>query len=139
MARRARTIGAEYRLVFTPITDPHSHSPAMRVSLETAQAFAAFRYGLSVLETQKGTHIQYTVRGLSAPDLRLPGAGPAGFVREYDSLWGTCTFEVLGLDGTASSCTVRLTPGRAELISHAETGHLVVEIVNAGNSSQERP
>ena len=127
MARRARSIGAEYRLIVTPTTNSHTHSPTMHVALETAQAFAAFRYGLAVTEERRGSRIEYTVRGLAAPDLSLPGAGHAGFVREYDDLWGACEFRIRGLDGTVSSCAVRLTPGRAELITDSDTPHLVVE------------
>jgi len=139
MARRARTVGADYRLVFTPTTNPHSQTPLMRVALETAQAFATFRYGLTVDEQREGGQIQYTVRGLAAPDLSLPGAGRAGFVHEYSDLWGMCTVHVRGLDGTVSSCTVRLTPGRAELITKPDTAHLVVETRNAGELPQESP
>jgi hypothetical protein len=139
MARRSRTDGADYRLVFTPTKNPQSQTPSMRVSLETAQAFAAFRYGLSVLEHREGTHIHYTVRGLEAPDLSLPGSGHAGFIREYDDLWGTCTFQVKGLDGTLSSCSVRLIPGRAELITKPDSAHLVVETLDTGELPPEHP
>lgn len=127
MARRPRSISADYRLIFTPTTNPRTHSPSMQIALETAQAFAAFRYGLSVAETRDGSHIQYTVRGLEAPGLSLAGAGHAGFIHEYDDLWGTCEFRVRGLDGTVSSCTVRLTPGRAEVVTASDTPHLAVE------------
>ena len=137
MARRARTVGAEYRLVFSPTTNPHSHTPSIRVALETAQAFAAFRYGLSVHEQREGTRVQYEIRGLAAPDLSLPGAGHAGFVRSYDDLWGNCEFRVHGLDGTVSSCVVRLTPGRAEIVTKPNTGQLVVETVEPGTLPQE--
>ena len=137
MARRPRSIGAEYRLSFTPTTNSRTNSPSMLVALETAQSFAAFRYGLSVTETREGSHILYTVRGLAAPDLSLAGAGPAGFIREYDDLWGTCEFRVHGLDGTISSCAVRLTPGRAELITASDTPHLVVETADPATRGEE--
>jgi len=139
MARRTRTIGADYRLVFTPTTNPLSQTPLMRVALETAQAFATFRYGLTVDEQRDGNQIRYTIRGLAAPDLNLAGAGRAEFVHEYSDLWGMCTVHVQGLDGTVSSCTVRLTPGRAELITKPDSIHLVVETRSTGELPQESP
>jgi len=112
-----KTRGPEYRLLIAPHTNDRTDRPATLVVLETAQSFAAFRYDLSVDEELKEKSLTYRVRGLRAPSLSLPQAGHASYTREYEGLRGTYAVSVIGLDGTESRCTVRISPKRVDLVS----------------------
>jgi hypothetical protein len=73
------------------------------VALSTVKAFTSFRYGLTVEDSLDGNRLRLKVLGLEAPDLNLPGSGPAEFTREYEHLTGECTVDVIGIDGKTTS------------------------------------
>jgi hypothetical protein len=129
MAKRTRARQPDYRLLMTPHTNDRTYRPTTLVVLETAQSFAAFRYELSVEEKIEGKSLTYRIVGLQAPSLNLPAAGHATYVREYDGLKGIYTVSVIGLDGAATQCTVRIAPEKVEVVN-PPTGHALTVITN---------
>jgi hypothetical protein len=117
MPKRTKARLPEYRLLITPHTNDRTDRPVTLVVLETAQSFAAFRYELSVEEKLEGKNLTYRILGLRTPSLNLPAAGHAAFVREYVGLKGTYSLCVIGLDGAASQCTVRIAPEKVEIVN----------------------
>jgi hypothetical protein len=121
-----KTRAPDYRLLIAPHTNERTDSPTTLIVLETAQSFAAFRYELSVDEERTETSLTLRVRGLRTPSLSIPEPGHASYAREYDGLRGTLAVSVIGLDGTASRFTVRIAPGRVELVTPPAGGALTV-------------
>ncbi len=116
MAKHTRVRQTDYRLLMTPHINDRTYRQTTLVVLETAQSFASFRYELSVEETLEGKALTYRILGLRAPSLTLPAAGHAGFTREYENLKGTYTVSVIGLDGTPAQCSVKIAPGKVEIV-----------------------
>ena len=116
MAKRPRPRASEYRLTVLPHVNDRTFAPTTLVTLETAQAFAAFRYDLTVEEKRTDNTVTFRVLGLNTPSLSLPSSGPARFVREYDDLRGTIQFTVVGLDGNKSTCTLRIGPKKIDVV-----------------------
>jgi hypothetical protein len=106
---------AEYRLLIIPQTDERTEKPTTLFVLETAQAFAAFRYELSVREKIEGRSITFTILGLKTPGLSLPSSGRARFTRELGELKGSYDITVVGLDGRATSFPITVGKGRVEI------------------------
>jgi hypothetical protein len=116
MGKRTRAQRPEYRLLIAPHINERTYLPTTLVVLETAQAFAAFRYELSVEEKIEGKTLSYRILGLRAPSLALPASGRAAFRKEYRDLKGTYTVSVIGLNGAATECTVRISPKKVALV-----------------------
>jgi hypothetical protein len=106
----------EYRLLVAPHYDQRKQRNITRVVLETVKAFASFRYDLTVEEKVSSTTIAYKILGLSAPQLSLPAAGPARFVRDYDNLNGVYDLSVQGLDGKTSTVGIRIRPNDVKVV-----------------------
>jgi hypothetical protein len=117
MGKRTGARQTDYRLLMTPHTNDRTSRPNTLVVLETTQSFAAFRYELSVEEKLDGKSLSFRILGLKAPSLSLPAAGHAAFAREYENLKGIYTVSVTGLDGTTSRCTVRISPGKVDVVT----------------------
>ncbi len=101
MTRRKHTpTGPEYHLFVTAVYKDTEQEYRTLVVLQTARQFASFRYELSVEEKLADHAISYRVTGLRAPQLSLPGSGPASFRREYRNLRGKYRITVEGLDRT---------------------------------------
>jgi hypothetical protein len=108
----------EYRLSITPQFNLREQKYKTLVLLETTTFFSSFRYELLVKETmdRNSNTITYAIHGLKTPQLSLPAAGHAQFVREYEDLHGTYTIVVRGLDGTANSFSVRISPKKVWIL-----------------------
>ncbi len=116
MAKHTKVQRSDYRLLIAPHINDRTYRRTTLVVLETVQSFASFRYELSVEESLAGKSLSYRVLGLRAPSLTLPGAGRAGYSREYEELRGTYTVSVIGLDGVPAQCTVKIAPGKVEVV-----------------------
>ena len=109
----------EYRLLITPHLNERRQEPTTLVVLETTKSFATFRYELSVEERVAGKSLSFKILGLKAPQLSLPSAGHAEFVKEYDGLNGTYEISIEGLDGTVTSFTLRISPTHVHVLKSA--------------------
>jgi hypothetical protein len=125
----------EYRLRIERTTSPSTRRPVTRVALSTVKAFSNFRYGLTVEDNLDGNHLRLRVLGLDAPDLSLPGSGPAEFVREYEHLTGECTVDVTGIDGKTSSVTCSISREGVSLLAPV-SGAVAVDL--PGSSTKKR-
>jgi hypothetical protein len=116
MAKHTRVHRTDYRLLIAPHINDRTYRRTTLVVLETVQAFASFRYELSVEESLAGKSLTYRILGLRAPSLTLPAAGRATYSREYEDLRGTYTVSVIGLDGEPAQCTVKIAPGKVDIV-----------------------
>ena len=128
---------AEYRILVAPHFNERQQQYTTLVVLETAKSFASFRYELSVQERLEERTIRYRILGLKAPNLSLPAAGHAQFLREYADLKGTYEIVIPGLDGNATSFAVRIAPREVHLL-HAPKGP-AVEVVTDERLWPDKP
>lgn len=116
MTKRAKNEAPEYRILITPHFNERGQKFTTLFKLETVKSFSTFRYDLTVEEHVEKKTIRFKVLGLKTPQLSLPAAGHAQFVREYENLKGTYEIVVEGIDGRVSSFSVRITPQQVKLL-----------------------
>jgi hypothetical protein len=113
--KQQRPDGPEYRLIITPMFRTREREYRVAVLLETAREFASFRYELTVREEKTDGAIHYRITGLSAPQVSLPGSGPAVFRREYRSLQGPLRISIEGLDHATNVFDLDVSSGHVRL------------------------
>ena len=128
MPAAKNTTPPEYRLLVSRQLNERLQAPTLRIILETGQLFASFRYELSVEEHRERNKLRFRILGLRAPQISLPGAGHARFMKEYDDLTGRCTITVVGLDGTETTCAVHVDPNTIRVASRPSTPHVTLLI-----------
>jgi hypothetical protein len=122
MAKRKKAHAPDFRLLVAPHVNERTYRPTTLFVLETAQAFAAFRYELTVHEKFEGKAISLRVLGLKTPSLSLPSSGRAQFIREYENLHGTYAVTVIGLDGAPVNCSVKISEKKIAVVK-PPSGH----------------
>jgi hypothetical protein len=128
MAKAKKPQEIEYRLIIAPQYNERKQVPTTLVTIETAKAFASFRYELSVKETEKGKRLHYKILGLKAPQLDLPSSGPARFVREYEAFKGKYELVIESLDGTENAFEISATQKSVTLIKSPKTPFIEVVV-----------
>jgi hypothetical protein len=142
--RREENARSEFRLRVAPAVNERTGRPTTLVVLQTTKSFSTFRYTLAVDDRPGNGVLRLKVLGLRTPSLDLPAAGPAEFRKEYERLSGDITIVVEGLDGSQSSISAHITPGRVTLTSPVSGRALEVDIPSAnrtqtGTSHDPRP
>jgi hypothetical protein len=126
MAKRKKARAPDFRLLVTPHINERTYHPTTMFVLETAQAFAAFRYELTVKEKFEGKSVSLHVLGLKAPSLSLPSPGHAQYIREYENMHGTYAVTVVGLDGTPVNCSVRISEKKVSIVKPPSSHSLIL-------------
>lgn len=116
MQRARKKDSRDYRLLVTHHFNERLQRPVLLVLLETVQAFAAFKYQLSVKEERRDHAIRFKVLGLKPPQLDMPAPGHAQYTREYEDLAGTWQLEVEGLDGAVNAFSIRIGHDRVKVL-----------------------
>jgi hypothetical protein len=98
------------------------------VLLQTTREFASFRYELNVREETKDRAIHYRVTGLKAPQLSLPGSGPAYFRKEYCAMQGPLRISIEGLDHTTNAFDFEVSGQELRLIHSPANAFVTVTI-----------
>lgn len=142
--RKGKKALPEFRLLVAPAVNERTGRPTTLVVLQTTKSFSTFRYTLAVDDRRGNGALLLKVLGLRTPSLDLPATGPAEFRKEYEGLSGDITIVVEGLDGSQSSITTHITPGRVTLTAPVSGRALEVDIPSAiptqtGTSHDPRP
>jgi hypothetical protein len=117
MPKKRKSGGFTFRLLVAPHFNERQQKYTTRIALQTTQAFANYRYDLSVAEDRSPGTLKFAVRGLRTPQVGLPGPGTARFEREYDDLRGTVAIAVEGLNKISTTCTVRIQPRAVKMVT----------------------
>ncbi len=88
----------EYRLLITLKYNEREKKTVVLVALRTVNEFTNFLYEIIVQDTLNNDVLHLRINGLRAPQVSLPGMGPAKFQKEYEGLNGTFTVIVTKLD-----------------------------------------
>jgi hypothetical protein len=107
--------------------------------LQTTKSFSTFRYTLAVDDRPGNGVLRLKVLGLRTPSLDLPATGPAEFRKEYEGLSGDFTIVVEGLDGSQTSISTHITPGRVTLTAPVSGRALEVDIPSANRTQRAHP
>ena len=81
-------IPIEYRLLIIPKRNEIEKINVTLVALRTIVEFANFRYDIIVEPGFVNRTLRFTIRGIRAPQVSLPGLGPATFKKEFNDLRG---------------------------------------------------
>ncbi len=88
----------EYRVLVMPRYKEREKETVTVIALRTVHEFTNFRYEIVVDPKLVERTIRLNIHGLRAPQVTLPGSGPAIFETEYSNLHGTYQIVVSKLD-----------------------------------------
>ena len=137
--RKGKHALPEFRLLVTAAVNERTGRPTTLVVLQTTKSFSTFRYTLAVDDRLENAALHLRVLGLRTPSLDLPATGPAEFRKEFDGLSGDMKIVVEGLDGTLSSISTHITPGRVTLTAPVSGRGLEVDIPSANRTQTGTP
>src|ERR1041384_1201212 len=118
---------AEYRLLIQQRRKEREGATVTRVALRTVNEFTNFRYEIVVEPLVEGKTIRLSIRGLRAPQVTIPGTGPAVFETELEGLRGRYSVVASKLAGKKTIFTIQFSADSVTLKSPAEGGF--VELV----------
>ncbi len=88
----------EYRVLVMPRYKEREKETVTVIALRTVNEFTNFRYEIVVDPKLIDHTIRLNIHGLRAPQVTLPGSGPAIYETEYPNLHGTYRIVVSKLD-----------------------------------------
>ena len=99
----------EYRLLITPQFKENEKKYVTSFALRTTNEFSNFRYDIIVESELNDRTIRLNIRGLRAPQLSIPGSGPAIYRTEFSDLNGEYKIIVIKPGKQENSYTVSIT------------------------------
>jgi len=99
----------EYRLLVTPVYKEREKQIVTLFGLRTINEFSNFHYEIIVEPAIADKTIRLDIRGLRAPQVTIPGSGPAVFRQEFPDLHGTYSLVVRKLDKQENFFTINIT------------------------------
>ncbi len=105
----------EYRVLITPKYKEHEKTIVTRVALRTVNEFSNFRYEIVVVPELQDRSLRLNIHGLRAPQVSLPGAGPAVYETEYADLRGPYEIVISKLDREENSFGVTISDRQVTL------------------------
>lgn len=102
----------EYVLLMTPRYNEQQKRTVTYVALRTTKEFSNFRYEIVVESRLERRTLRFDIRGLRAPELTLPGFGPAIFEAEYTDLSGSYEVIVTKLRKDVNVFQVHVSPNK---------------------------
>ena len=117
----------EYRLLVIPVYKEREKQIVTLFGLRTINEFSNFHYEIIVEPAIEEKTIRLDIRGLRAPQVTIPGSGPAVYRREFPDLHGTYALIVRKLDKQENSFTISITTERVTLKESEE--HRFIDVV----------
>ncbi len=102
----------EYRLLITPRHKQREKEVVTLVALRTVNEFKNFLYELGVEPTLDDRTLHLKIHGLRAPQVTIPGSGPAKFIKEFKDLHGKYSVVVSKPNGEENSFEVNISTDR---------------------------
>ena len=119
----------EYRVLITPRFKERETEPVTMIALRTVNEFTNFRYEIVVLPEISDHTIKLNIHGLRAPQVSLPGSGPAIFETEYNNLDGIYDVVVSKPDHEENNFSVSIS--KDHIIVEKSPRNKFVEIVTS--------
>ena len=119
----------EYRLLVTPVYKEREKQIVTLFGLRTINEFSNFHYEIIVEPDITDKTIRLDIRGLRAPQVTIPGSGPAVFRQEFPDLHGTYNLIVRKLDKQENSFTISITNERIT-VKDSPADHFIDVVTN---------
>ncbi|HYQ86840.1 MAG TPA: hypothetical protein VES59_06315 [Bacteroidota bacterium] len=97
----------EYRLLISHRFKERVGKTVTLLALRTVNEFTSFRYEIVAALEVSGQTIRLKIHGLRAPQVTIPGTGPAQFEAEHEQLRGLYTVAISKLDREENVFSVR--------------------------------
>lgn len=98
----------EYRLLVTLRYNEREDHYVTLIGLRTTNEFSNFRYEMIVEPKVSGKTLRLDIHGLRAPQVTIPGSGPAVFRTEFPELLGRYNIIVAKLDKEENAFTLNI-------------------------------
>ena len=99
----------EYRLLVAPYFDERANKHGTLVALRTVDEFSNFTYEIIVETSLSGKSLRLHIQGLRAPQVSIPGSGPAVFRTILPVLDGTYSVVVRKLGKDENTFVIQCT------------------------------
>lgn len=113
--KRKKPAEPEYRLNIFRETDERTKAKRVIFLLRTVKEFTSFKYEILLEASLHGQAVTLKILGLHAPELLMPGTGPALARKEFDNLRGTYDLTVTKLDGQSNQFRLTFSSKRIEI------------------------
>jgi len=95
--------GPDYTLNVFHSTHDETQEPAISFVVQTTKIFVSFQYDILVDASVTDRTITLSIKGLHAPELLMPGSGPAYGAVQLTDLKGHYTLSVIKQDKTVNA------------------------------------
>ena len=95
--------GPDYTLNVFHDTAEQSKDPCVSFVVQTTKIFVSFRYDILMEADVSDRTVTLTIKGLHAPELLMPGSGPAYGAAQLQDLFGHYTLNVVKQDKTVNT------------------------------------
>ncbi len=121
----------EYRLLIVPVWHEREREHTTLIAMRTINEFSTFRYEIVVQPELKDHTLRLSIHGLRAPQVSLPGSGPAVFRTEFKNLDGRYEIVISKLDRQVNVFTVMISKDTVSVEKSPK--EKFIEIVTAQN------
>ena len=105
----------EYRLLVMPTYKEREKRVVTLFGLRTINEFSSFHYEIIVETDVSGKTIRLDIHGLRAPQVTIPGSGPAVFRQEFPGLHGAYSLVVKKLDKLENTFSLSISDEKVTL------------------------
>ena len=117
----------EYRLLITPKQGEREKETVILVALRTVNEFKNFLYEIVVEPRLADRTVRLDIHGLRAPQVTIPGTGPAKFMTEFKDLHGIYSVAVSKPNGEENLYKVNIS--NTEVIIEESPNKKFVDLV----------
>jgi hypothetical protein len=121
----------EYRLLITPQHKENEKKDMTSFALRTTNEFSSFRYEIIVESELNDRTICFNIRGLRAPQLSIPGSGPAVYRTEYPDLNGQ--YDLIVIKPGKEENLYRITIQKKQILVDKNPKNKFVDIVTSAD------
>ena len=118
--RMAKAKDPDYTLNVFHFEDKDTNERTVVFLVQTTKVFVSFQYDSLLKALQEDRTINIKIQGLHAPELLMPGSGPARGSLEYHDLSGPYTVVVTKQDKTVNTFEIEIDKKEVRLMKSPE-------------------
>ncbi len=126
MKKTTEKKGPDYTLNVFPSVHPDTKKEGVSFVVQTTKVFVSFQYDVPLEHDLKGRTIRLKIKGLHAPELLMPGGGPAIGSVHIPGLTGHYQLVVVKQDRTESSFDIEVARERVTVLRSPEQSFLLI-------------
>lgn len=110
----------DYTLNVFPYQDPSTGKRSTAFLVQTTKVFVSFRYEILLQAALEDRTVRIKIQGLHAPELLMPGSGPARGWKLFENLVGHYQIVVVKQDKSVNTFDIDVTGGGITLLKSPE-------------------